>query len=63
MIKVQIELLELKNMITEIKNATEWLNIEGDMFKERLSNWKVDMMKPNRMKHRETIRLKIGKRG
>lgn len=50
-------------MITEIKNVTERLNIERDMFKERLSNWKVDMMKPNRMKYRETKRLKTGKRG
>lgn len=53
MINVQIELLELKNMITEIKNVTERLNIERDMFKERLSNWKVDMMKQNRMKYRD----------
>lgn len=50
-------------MTTEITNTTEDLNIRRDMFIGRLSNWKIDIMKLNRIKYEENKRLKIRKRG
>lgn len=50
-------------MTTEITNTTEDLNIRRDMFIGGLSNWKIDIMKLNRMKYEENKRLKIRKRG
>lgn len=50
-------------MTTEITNIIEDLNIRRDTFIEGLSNWKIDMMKLNRMKYEENKRWKIRKRG
>lgn len=61
LIKIQRDFLELKGMITEIKNAIGGLNTRRDTFyicKE--ADWKGDTMKLNRMSRR--LKIEIGSR-
>lgn len=49
----QIEIQEIENRISEIKNSIDGFNSILDTAEKRIVNWKIDQKKISRLKHGE----------